>query len=189
MIEATDFKRGAMVLVDGKPYQILGVQVSTPSARGGSTMVRAKMRNLLDASFLEKSFRSSERFEEPDVERRTCQFLYTDDRFAHFMDAATYEQFQIAKDDLGDDLLYLHDGMADVTVLLWNGGPVSVGLPAHVELEIVETEPSIKGVTAAAQTKPAKLSTGLVVQVPAYIEGDETIKVDTRTGEYLGRVK
>ena len=189
MIEASDFKRGGMILVDGKPFQILSVQLSTPSARGGSTMVRTKMRNLLNASFLDKSYRSNDKFEEPDIERRGCQYLYSDDRFAFFMDKENFEQFQIAAGDLGDDALYIHDGMADVTVMLWNGGPVSVALPPHVELQIVETEPSVRGATATAQTKPAKLSTGLIVQVPAYIEGDEMIKVDTRTGDYLGRVK
>jgi len=189
MIEASDFKRNMMVLVDGKPYKVTDVQTSTPSARAGATIVKTRLRSLLDGTVLDKPFRSSDKLEEPDIERKKTQFLYTDDRFAHFMDHETFEQFEISRDDLGEQVLYLSDGMADVIVLLWNGGPVSITLPTHVELAIVETEPSIKGVTAAAQTKPAKLSTGLVVQVPAYIEGDETVKVDTRTGEYLGRVK
>lgn len=187
MIEASDFKRNLMIEVDGKPYQITDVSTSTPTARGGNTIVRTRLRCLLDGSTTDKSFKSGDRVPEPDVEKHTCQYLYSDDRFAHFMNTETYEQSQIGLPELGDTTLYLFDGMPDVTVVFWNGSPVDVALPAHVELEITETEPSIKGVTAAAQTKPATLPTGLVVQVPAYLSQGETIKVDTRTGAYLGR--
>ncbi len=188
MIPTSDFKRNLVIEFEGKPWQILDVSVSTPSARNANTIVRTKMKCLLDGPIVEKPFRSGDRVPEPDVERRDCQYLYTDDRFAHFMDLETYDQFQLARADLGDQALYLHDGMADPRVLLWNGNPVQVELPAHVELTIEETDPPMKGVTASAQTKAAKLSTGLVVQVPAYLGLGETIRVDTRTGAYVQRV-
>ena len=187
MITASDLKRNLVIEYEGKPFQIVDVSMSTPSARGGSTVVKVRMRNLLDGSILDKPFRSGDKLAEPDVERRDCQYLYGDDRLAHFMDLVTYDQFQLGLEELGDTRLYLLDGMENLQVLLWNGSPVNIKLPAHVELEITETEPSIKGVTASAQTKPATLTTGLVVQVPAHIESGERIRVDTRTGEYLGR--
>lgn len=187
MIEANDFKRNAMIEVDGKPYQITDISLSTPTARGGNTIVRTRLKCLLDGSTCDKQFKTSDRLPEPDVEKVKCQYLYSDDRFAHFMNIENYEQSQIASDDLGDTALYLFDGMPDLVLLFWNSNPISVILPPNVELEITETEPSIKGVTASAQTKAATLSTGLVIQVPAYLSMGEVVKVDTRTGAYLGR--
>jgi elongation factor P len=189
MLDTSDFKRGLLIEVDGKPWRIVDVSVNSPSARSGNLIVRTKMKSLLDGTVVEKPFRGGDKVGEPDVERRASQYLYSDDTFAHFMDGETYDQFQIANDDLGDTALYLYDGIEDIRVVLWNGSAISIELPTHVELQIVETTPSIKGATASAQTKPATLSTGLVVQVPAYIASDEVVRVDTRTGAYLNRVK
>jgi len=189
MLDTSDFKRGLLIEVDGKPWRIVDVSVNSPSARSGNLIVRTKMKCLLDGTFLEKPFRGGDKVGEPDVQRRPSQYLYSDDTFVHFMDAESYEQFQIALDDLGDAVQYLHDGIEGLVVMLYNDAPISIELPPHVELEITETAPSMKGVTASAQTKPATLSTGLVVQVPAYIESGETVRVDTRTGQYLQRVK
>jgi elongation factor P len=188
MIEANDFKRNMMIEVDGKPYQIIDINLSTPTARGGNTIIRTRLRCLLDGSTTDKPFRSSDRLPEPDVEKTKCQYLYSDDRFAHFMDVANYEQCQLGLPELGDTTLYLFDGMPELQVMFYNGNPVDVILPLNVEMEITETEPSMKGVTASAQTKAATLASGLVVQVPAYISIGEVVKVDTRTGSYLGRV-
>lgn len=188
VITTSDFKRNLVIEFEGQPWQIVDYTVSTPSARGSAAIVKTRLKNLIDGTVVDKPFRSGDRFKEPDYERRATQYLYSDDRFAHFMDNENFEQMQIALDDLGDSALYLHDGMPDVTVMVWNGGPINIQLPAHVELEITETEPSVKGATATAQTKAATLSTGLVVQVPAYIKQGETVRVDTRTGEFLQRV-
>jgi len=187
MIEANDFKRNMMIEVDGKPYQIVDINLSTPTARGGNTIIRTRLRCLLDGSTTDKPFRSSDRLPEPDIEKTKSQFLYIDDRFAHFMDVTTYEQCQIGRSDLGDTTLYLFDGMPELQVMFYNGNAVDVILPLNVEMEITDTEPSMKGVTASAQTKAATLTTGLVVQVPAYLSTGEVVKVDTRTGAYLGR--
>ena len=188
MLETSDFKRGLFVEVDGKPWRITDVSFNSPSARSSNMIVRTKLKSLLDGTVVEKAFRGGDKVGEPDVERRPCQFLYQDDTFAHFMDLETFEQSQIALADLGETMLYVHDGIEGISITLWNGGPIAIDLPPHVELDIVETDPPMRGVTAAAQTKPAKLSTGLVVQVPAYIESGERVRVDARTGVYLQRV-
>ena len=189
MLSTSDFKRGLVIEVDEKPWRIVDVSFNTPSARSSGLIVKTRLKSLVDGTVLDRSFRGGDRVPEPDVEKVACQYLYSDERFAFFMDTNTYEQFQLALGDLGDSRLYLHDGIEDVYVTLWNGGPITIDLPAHVVLDITETAPSVKGATAAAQTKPATLSTGLVVQVPAYIESGETIRVDTRTGDFLGRAK
>ena len=166
MLSTSDFKRGLVIEFEGKPWQIMDLSVTTPSARGASTIYKAKMKNLLDGTVVEKPFRGGDKVTEPDYEKRHCQYMYSDDRFGHFMDSETYEQFQIAIDDLGETNRYLYDGIEDTRAMVWNGSAIAIELPAHVELQIVETAPSLKGATAAAQTKPATLSTGLVVQVP-----------------------
>ncbi len=188
MLDTSDFKRGLLVEVDGKPWKITDVAFNSPSARSSNMIVRTKMKSLLDGTVIEKAFRGGDKVGEPDVDKRPCQYLYTDDTFAHFMDLETYEQMQLALEDLGDTMLYVHDGIEGVSVTLWNGSAIAIDLPPHIELEIVETDPPMRGVTAAAQTKSAKLSTGLVVQVPAYIDSGEMVRVDTRSGDYLQRV-
>jgi len=189
VLSTSDFKKGLVIEVDGKPWRIVDVSFNTPSARSSGLIVKTRLKSLVEGTVLDRTFRGGDRVKEPDVERVPCQYLYSDDRFAHFMDANSYEQFQLALDDLGDAAPYLHDGIEDVHVTLWNGGPIAIDLPPHVELVIEETAPSIKGVTAAAQTKPATLSTGLVIQVPAYIGSGEKVRVDTRTGAFLQRAK
>ena len=188
MITTSDFKRNLIIEVDEKPWRIVDVSFNSPSARSSSLIVKTRLKSLLDGTVVDRSFRGGDKVTEPDVERRESQYLYDDDRFAHFMALDTYEQFQIAKDDLGEVGQYLYDGIEGTFALFWNGSAISVDLPPAVELEITETAPSMKGVTASAQTKPATLSTGLVVQVPAYIEPGQVIRVDTRTGAYLQRV-
>ncbi len=188
MLSTSDFKRGVVIEVDEKPWRIVDVSFNSPSARSSGLIVKTRLKNLVDGSVLDKTFRGGDRVKEPDVERVPCQYLYSDDRFAHFMDTNTYDQFQLGQDDLGDTAKYLYDGIEGVSVTLWNGGPITIDLPPHVELEITETTPSIKGATAQAQTKPATLSTGLIVQVPAYISQGEVVRVDTRTGQFLQRV-
>ncbi len=189
MLTTSDFKRGIVIEFDGKPWQIIDISVNTPSARGASTIVKTRLKNLLDGTVVDKPFRGGDKVKEPDYEKRHCQYMYCDDRFAHFMDSENYEQFQIAIDDISNEVPYLYDGIEDTRAMVWNGGAIAIELPTFVELEITETAPGVKGSTAAAQTKPATLSTGLVVQVPMYIEMGETVRVDTRTGQFLQRAK
>jgi elongation factor P len=189
MISTGDFKRGLLIEVEGQPYQILDVAVQTPTARGGNTLVKVKMRNMLNANFADRTFKAGERVPEPDFERRDSQYLYTDGSAFHFMDQQSYEQFSLGKDELGDQALYLFDGIEGVQAYVYNGNVVGIELPASVVLEVEQTDPALKGATAAAQTKPATLETGLVVQVPPYLETGEKIRVDTRTGLFVERVR
>ncbi len=188
MINSSNLKKGIILEIDQAPWIIIDCTFQTPSARGASTITKIKVRNLISGAVLKKSHRGGEMLAEADCEKRAVQFLYkTGDEF-FFMDEENYDQFSLAKDILGDAAGYLLDGM-HVKSLLYNGNVVSIELPNTVELKIVETIPNLKGATAQAQLKPAVLETGITVQVPPYLESDVKIKVDTRDGRFVERVK
>lgn len=187
LIGANELKKKLLIEVEGQPYQILDVFFATPTARGASTMVRTRLKNLLNGAVQEKSFRTSEKFPEPDVEIAAVSFLYSDGGGFHFMDQATYEQFTIGEDSVGDDRYYLKDGLL-LEIFKYNGQAVSLQLPQYVELEIASTEPGLRGDTAAGgATKIAKLETGLEVRVPLFMKDGEIVRVNTQTGEVAGR--
>ncbi|HST52012.1 MAG TPA: elongation factor P [Pyrinomonadaceae bacterium] len=185
---ANELKRKMMIKVDGEPYTVVEVFFASPSARGATTMVRTRLRHLLTGAVLEKSFRSSEKFEEPDVQYAPASFMYSDSDGFHFMDDETFEQFMLPAGQVGDDRGYLTDGLV-VQVLKYNGEAAALELPQFVELSVAETEPGIKGDTAGGgrDTKPATLETGLQVRVPLFIKEGERVRVNTQTGEVAGR--
>ena len=185
---ANELKRRMMIKVDGEPYAVVEVFFASPSARGAATMVRTRLRHLLTGAVLEKSFRSNEKFEEPDVAYAPASFLYADSEGFHFMDEATFEQFMLPAGQVGDDRSYLTDGLV-VQVLKYNGEAVALELPQYVELSVAETEPGVKGDTAGGgrDTKPATLETGIQVRVPLFIKEGERVRVNTQTGEVAGR--
>jgi len=189
VITTADFKRGLRILLDGDPYVILDVHAQSPSARGAATITKLKVRNLRTAAVFERSFRGSERLEQPDMEYRAVQFLYKDDEGFHFMDVASYDQICLTADEIGDGAGFLKDGLEDIRSVVFNGKVISIDLPNTVILRVLETAPSIKGGTAQAQTKPALLETGISIQVPAYMEPDEDIVVDTRDARFISRAK
>ena len=189
MISTGDFKRGLRILLDGDPWVILDVHVQTPSARGASSLSKLKVRNLRTGQVLDRTFRGGDRIEEPDLELRPVQFLYRDDSGFHFMDAQSYDQFALGADDLGDVAGYLRDGLDGIRSVVFNGKAISIDLPNTVTLRVVETAPALKGATAQAQTKAAELETGLVIQVPSYLEADELIVVDTREARFVSRAR
>jgi elongation factor P len=189
VITTADFKRGLRILLDGDPYVILDVHAQSPSARGAATITKLKVRNLRTAAVFERSFRGNERLEQPDMEYRAVQFLYKDDEGFHFMDVASYDQIQLTADEIGDGAGFLKDGLEDIRSVVFNGRVISIDLPNTVVLRVMETAPSIKGGTAQAQTKPALLETGISIQVPAYMEPDEDIIVDTRDARFISRAK
>jgi elongation factor P len=189
MIDASEFKRAQRILLEGDPYVILDVRFQSPSARGASTLVKARVRNLRTGNVFDRTFKASDRLEEPDLELRPVQYLYQDADGYHFMDSASYEQFALGADELGDDAGYLVDGLEGLRSVVFNGRVMSVALPQTVVLRIRETEPVLKGATAQAQTKSATLETGLVIQVPPYLEADEAVQVDTREGRFVGRAR
>lgn len=189
MISTSDFKRGLRILVDGEPFVILDVHVQSPSARGASSLSKIRVRSLRTGQVFDKTYRGGDKVEEPNVELRPIQFLYRDDEGFHFMDQKSYEQFALSADDLGDGASYLREGLEGIRSVVFNERVISVDLPLTVALRVDDTAPSIKGATAQAQTKPATLETGLVIQVPAYLESGEVVLVDTREGRFVSRAK
>src|SRR5712672_3145458 len=180
LIAANELKRKLLIAVDGQPYVVLEVFFASPTARGAATMVRTRLRHLLTGAVMEKSFRSSEKFEEPDVELVPASFLYSDAAGFHFMDEKSFEQFTFHADDIESDRGYLKEGLS-LLVLKYNGAPVSLQLPQYVELAVSATEPGMRGDTAAGGvTKPATLETGLDVRVPLFVKEGEKVSVDTR---------
>jgi elongation factor P len=189
MISTSDFKRGLRVQIDGEPFVILDVHVQSPSARGASSLSKIKVRNLKTGQVFDKTFRGGDKVEEPNVELRPVQFLYKDDDGFHFMDGQSYDQFTLTDDDLAGSGGYLKEGLGGIRSVLFNGDVISVELPNTVVLQVVDTAPAVKGATAQAQTKPATLETGLVIQVPSYLESGELVQVDTREARFISRAK
>ncbi|HET6588505.1 MAG TPA: elongation factor P [Oleiagrimonas sp.] len=181
-----DVKSGVKILVDGDPYLIVDADFIKPGK--GQAFTRIRIRNLLNGRTTEKTLKSSESFEGADVVDTDMQFLYADGEFWHFMQPDTFEQHQADKSAMGDAAQWLK-GEEGCVVTLWNGRPIAVAPPNFVELQIVETDPGVRGDTSGGGGKPAKLETGAVVRVPLFVGQDEVIKVDTRSGEYVGRVK
>jgi elongation factor P len=187
LIGANELKRKMLITVEGQPYNVVEVFFASPSARGASTMVRTKLRHLLTDAMIEKSFKTSEKFAEPDVTLTPASFLYGDGDGYHFMDDESYEQFTLTADQLGDDRLYLKDGLM-LQVQKYNGAPISLVLPSIVELRVTESEPGVRGDSASGgTTKSATLETGLQVRVPLFIKEGEMIRVNTQTGEFSSR--
>jgi elongation factor P len=187
LIGANELKKKMLIEIEGQPYNVLDVFFATPTARGASTMVRTRLKNLLNGAVQEKSFRTSEKFPEPDVEMASVSFLYSDGDGFHFMDQSTYEQFTISVDSVGNDRYYLKEGLA-LEIFKYNGQAVSLQLPQYVELTIASTEPGLRGDTAAGgATKVARLETDLEVRVPLFMKDGEIVRVNTQTGEVAGR--
>jgi elongation factor P len=187
LIGANELKRKMLILVDGQPYTAMDVFYASPSARGASTMVRTKLRHLITDSVLEKTFRTSEKFEEPDVALTPASFLYTDGDGFYFMDEQSFEQFSLTSDQLRDERLYLKDGVS-LYVRRYNGEPIAIQLPPFVELTVSNSEPGARGDTGSGgATKNATLETGLLVRVPLFIKEGEVVRVSTQTGEFVGR--
>lgn len=183
---SNDIKRGQVIQIENAPCLILDVASQSPSARGGSTLIKAKYRNLLTSQVLEKTYKAGERVDPADFEKRKGQFLYVNDDVGIFMDLETYEQFELGDPIFGPVKGYLLEG-TEVLLGIFESQVVSVDPPMTVELVVTETAPAIKKATAQAQTKEATLETGIKIQVPAYLEAEEKVKVDTREGRFVSR--
>lgn len=181
-----EFRSGLKVMLDGDPCSILENEFVKPGK--GQAFNRVRMRNLKTGRVWERTFKSGESLEGADVVDRDMQYLYNDGEFWHFMEPESFEQHQADKDRVGDAALWLKEQDSCI-VTLYNGAPLAVMPANHVELEIVETDPGLRGDTATGGTKPAKLSTGATVKVPLFLNVGEVVRVDTRTGEYLGRAR
>ena len=187
MIKACDFKRGDVVTIGGEPHIVESIVVQTPAARGTSTLYKVRFRNVQTKKKVDQAFRGDDVLKEADFERRDIQYLYGDASGCTFMDLADFNQFTLSHEDLENELPYLTDGMEGIFSLVSGDRILGIELPPVVEMKIVETDPSLKGASATARNKPAKMSTGLMVQVPEYISNGAIIRVDTRTGMFVSR--
>lgn len=187
MISTSDFKRGIKVEYKGDPYEIIDFQ-HVKMGRGGA-IVRTKLRNLKTGAVLEETFRSGEKMEKPGLEEKSMQYLYSQDNIYYFMDSETFEQIPLMEEQLGDAKKFLKENM-EVKIQYHKNTPISVEIPTFVELIVKKTDPAgFKGDTTSGGGKPAMLETGTIVKVPFHINEGDTIKIDTRTSEYIERVK
>jgi elongation factor P len=187
LLEAIEIKRKTLFEHEGAPYVCLDVEVSKPTARGGQTLVRIKMRNLITRAVFDKTFKAGDKFQEPDLVVIEAAFLYKDGDGHHFMDQETFETLTLNPDTVGDDRQLLVDNLT-VQVQKFNGSPIGLQFPPHVELTVTYTEPGVRGDTASGGvTKLATLETGLSIRVPLFIKEGEKVKVHTETREFAGR--
>jgi elongation factor P len=187
LIEAIEIKRKMFFEHEDAPYHCIDVEVSKPTARGGQTLVRIKMRNLLTRAVFDRTFKAGEKFREPDLVKVAARYQYSDSSGWHFMDEETFETLTLGADMLGDDRLLLVDDLV-VQVQKYNGNPIGLQFPAHVELTVTSSEPGARGDTASGSvTKVATLETGLQLRVPLFIKDGERVKVHTETYEFAGR--
>ena len=187
LIEAISIKRKMFFEHDNAPYHCLDVEVSKPTARGGQTLVRIKMRNLLTRAVFDRTFKAGEKFREPDLETITVSYLYSDATGLHFMDQETFETLTLSVDMVGDDGC-CRRGQRHPQVQKYNGSPIGVQLPQHVEITVTSTGPGARSDTASGNvTKIATLETGLQIRVPLFIKDGEKVKVHTETREFAGR--
>jgi elongation factor P len=187
VIATSDFKRGLAILVEGKPFVIVDYTVQTPSARGAATLVRVKGRNVLTGQVLDMTFKSGEKFDEPDLERRKIGYLYAEGDDFHFMDEQSYEQFHLGREALGDAVRWLREGVTYRSIV-FEGRVAGIEVPQFVEFEVIETGPGGRSDMASGKvTKAATLSNGTQIRVPVYLQAGESVVVDTTTGEFVKR--
>ena len=186
MYSASDLRKGLKVQIDGEPYIVIDFEFSKPGK--GQALYRTKMRSMISGNQLVNTYRSNDKFEKPDLEERTMQFLYSQDDEFHFMDTSSYEQIFLTREQLGDNLNFLIDNM-EVQVLFFGEKAIDVSPPMFVNLEVTQADPWAKGDTSGTDTKPVTVETGYVLQVPPFIEAGDRIQIDTRTGAYMTRVK
>jgi elongation factor P len=187
LIEAIEIKRKMFFEYEGAPYHCIDVDVSRPTARGGQTLVRIKMRNLLTRAVFDKTFKAGEKFSEPDLSKVSASYLYADGTGYHFMDQETFDTVTLPENLVGDDRLLLVDNLI-VNIQKYNGNPIGIELPVLVELTVTDSEPGVRGDTASGGvTKLATLESGLQIRVPLFIKEGEKVKVHTETREFAGR--
>jgi len=186
LLEAIGVKRKMFFEFENVPYYCIDVEISTPTARGGQTLVRLKMRNLLTRAVFDKTFKASDRFKEPDLEMVEASYLYSDGEGSQFLDQESFDTHTLSGDMMGNALDYLVEG-AIIQLHKFNGNPIGLQLPEKVELTVAYTEPGARGDTSGNVTKLARLETGLEVKAPLYIQEGEKVKVFTETGEFAGR--
>lgn len=186
MYSTPDFRKGLKIELNGEPFTIVDFLHVKPGK--GGAFVRTTLKSLISGNVIDRTFRSGEKVDKPNLEEKEMQFLYETEGEFHFMDVESYEQLFLTEDHLGDARNYLQENV-NVAVLFHNGKPIGVEVPIFVELTVASTEPGFKGDTASGATKPATLETGMTVQVPLFVNEGDVLKIDTRTGKYIERVR
>ncbi len=186
MYDTSEFQKGLFIEVDKVPYQIIEFQHVKPGK--GNAFVRTRMKNLLNNNVLEKTFKSGEKVGVPNLDQRTMQYLYKDQNGYQFMDLGSYEQVLLESDAVGENKYYLTENL-EIDVLYYQGRPIALKLPNFVILKVTYTEPGLKGDTVSGGGKPATVSTGLTITVPFHVKQDDVLKIDTRSGEYVEKLK
>lgn len=186
LMEIGEIRKGSKLVMDGDPWLVSEYQFVKPGK--GQALYKCRLKNMLTGAQIDKTWRSGEKFEKADLEENKMEYLYSDGEEFHFMNNESYEQVALKTESVGDAVNYLYENCS-VDMLFFNGRPIGLTLPNFVVLQIEQSDPGIKGDTASNTTKPATLSTGYIIQVPLFINEGEWIKVDTRTGDYVERVK
>jgi len=184
---AKEIKRGEVVVYNGAPCIIEGISVQTPSARGAATLYKYRARNLVTKQKVDITLKGTESLDTADFQRRDVKYLYSDPDECVFMDNQDYNQYNVKKVDITEELQYITEAIEGIRALIYNDECVGVELPTAVSLKVTKCDPAARGNSATSRTKPATLETGLEIQVPEYLEEGETIRVDTRNGDFLGR--
>lgn len=187
MPKASELKCGMAVEINGTPYVVKKIDVRNPTSRGASTLYKVRFAHLKSGQKLDETLKGDDFLKEADCTRAQAQYSYLDGDTYYFMNLETYEQYGLHEEELEGQTEYLTEGLEGIVILLMDNAPLGIELPASVALEIVETAPALKGASATSRTKPAKLTTGLEVQVPEYIESGEIIKINTGTGKFMSR--
>jgi elongation factor P len=187
-IKATDLKKSSIVSINGAPHGVVSIAVQSPSARGGSSIYKVRFRNAQTGQKVDQTFKGDDQLEEVDLFRREVQYLYKNGDDYTFMDLETYDQFDLKEAEIENAIPYMIEDMEGIIALISENRVLGIVMPDTMEMEITETDPSIKGASATARTKPATLVTGLIVQVPEYISQGEVIKIDTRNDSFVSRV-
>ena len=185
MYSASSLRKGLKIEIDGEPYEIVDFQFSKPGK--GQALYRCKLKNLLTGATFDKTYRSVDKVDKPDLHQRDMIYSYPQGDLFVFMDEETYEQAELGEDVVGEKKYFLDEEM-QVKILFHNGRPIEIELPFFIEMRVAETEPGVRGDTATNTLKPAKLANGYDVQVPLFINENDVVKIDTRTGDYNGRV-
>ncbi|MFT5663024.1 MAG: elongation factor P [Gammaproteobacteria bacterium] len=187
MPKASELKRGQVIDINNTPHAVKTIDCKTPSSRGASTIYKIRYNNLVTGQKLDESYKADDVLKEADCQKARVQYSYLDGDNVVFMDIEDYSQYSVSLDELGEDFLYITEGLEGITALLSDGNVLGIELPQVVEMEVIETDPSIKGASATSRTKPARLVTGLEIQVPEYLSTGEIVKVNTTTGKYMSR--
>lgn len=187
MPKVSELKRGQVIDINNVPHAVKTIDCKSPSSRGASTIYKIRYNNLITGQKLDESYKADDMVKEADCQKAKVQYSYLDGDNVVFMDIEDYSQYNLSLDELGEDFLYITEGLEGITALLSDGRVLGIELPQVVEIEIIETDPSIKGASATGRTKPARFSTGLEIQVPEYLIAGEMVKINTTTGKFMSR--